>query len=349
MKYHLTTYAARVALLAMLPPPDRAAAADSDLPAWLRGLTITAEIAENVIKPIAIARIEADKEIAIERIRNEEKNRTLRIKNDEDQAKLDRWLSENRITPEQEKHNKLVSKAYYDEKPVTFDTVTNLNLILQDCINLDAIYDREYYKAFVKERCNLSIPEALELKKLHVNTPITGGNAGLLKGGSIPWPLLLKDSFFEGDRQRLEDLLITARDQAIGSPGGVDNDVIKGISDSRLRLEKLLLRFVHERRGAYSGNGIGNMYIDSYRFLKGSLPDFVKMVTQPDAKKYLLGEYSVHGKDIPELVRNMRDNGLRFAKPTPGSENSYTTMYQLLVNYSRALRAAHQEKFQKKD
>jgi hypothetical protein len=56
-------------------------------------------------------------------------------------------------------------------------------------------------------------------------------------------------------------------------------------------------------------------------------------LAQPDAVDYLNGKYKAKGKTVADLVKYMTDNGLQFARATPGAEAAYTTLYHALVAY----------------
>ena len=54
---------------------------------------------------------------------------------------------------------------------------------------------------------------------------------------------------------------------------------------------------------------------------------------QPDAKDLLSGKYDLKVKTVPELVKFMTANGLRFARALPGDEAAYQSLYQAMEEY----------------
>jgi len=78
-----------------------------------------------------------------------------------------------------------------------------------------------------------------------------------------------------------------------------------------------------------------NAYIDAKSFLN-NLSSSVSALQQRDVGNYFTGKYALRVKTVPELVKYMSEQGLRFAPAVPGEEGPYQALYQALVSYDLA-------------
>jgi hypothetical protein len=166
------------------------------------------------------------------------------------------------------------------------------------------------------------------LAKINVTSGKAGANIGLLKEGRLSWPLMLRRKPFAQQRERLNQLVTQALDQA--GRGQVEaetlDEMIRGVAALQRQLVGQL-KATHEE-GIWSPT----IYIDAKNFL-GQFDDALRALQQPDAANYLTGKYAARGKNVGELVKYMTENGLQFAPATPGNETAYTALHRALAGY----------------
>jgi hypothetical protein len=78
-----------------------------------------------------------------------------------------------------------------------------------------------------------------------------------------------------------------------------------------------------------------SMWIDAKGFLS-QFNDALKALQQPEAGQFLKGTFAAKGKTVAELVKYMKDNGLKFApaaQAVPGCRQAYLTLFQYLRDY----------------
>lgn len=169
------------------------------------------------------------------------------------------------------------------------------------------------------------------LAKINVTSGKSGGNIGLLKGGKVTWPLLLRRKVFVRERDTLNQLVNRAVQQA--DQGEIDAEVLEELIVQVSNLQKRL--GTAAREAADAATWTPSMYIDARNFLS-QFDDALRVLQQPDAAKYLSGWYSAKGRTVAELVRNMKENGLRFAPATAGGETAYTALHRAMADFSSA-------------
>jgi tRNA A-37 threonylcarbamoyl transferase component Bud32 len=163
------------------------------------------------------------------------------------------------------------------------------------------------------------------LKRINVAGAKHGGNVGLLKnGGRLNWPPALSGADLKEERERISSLAADAV-KAAGSNKRVDADRLRRMSADIDGLQKQLVRDVAELAPA--------QYIEAKRFLN-QLKDALTILDQPDAASFLNGKYAARGKTVAELVKNMREYGLKFAPAVPGDEAAYVALYRSLAAYA---------------
>jgi hypothetical protein len=169
---------------------------------------------------------------------------------------------------------------------------------------------------------NVPIDEDL-LKRLNVTTG-TGGSVGLLKdGGELRWPLPLQGAEFAEAQKALSRNLANVVQQAkFGNP--VDTATLKDTQADLRRLNETLSRMV--------GDMAPSQYIEAKRYLS-HLEDAVKALQDPNVSNYFTQKWTAKGKTVSELIKNMSDQGLRFAPATPGDEFAYRVLQQRLAAY----------------
>lgn len=169
------------------------------------------------------------------------------------------------------------------------------------------------------------------LAKIHVTSGKGNLNVGLIKGGKIPWPILLKRSLFASNRERLNkfvELLLTEV-----NADALDPDTIDEIYKLLKALEQQLIELARSKDP--SVHFTPAQFIEARRCLS-QLEDAIKALEEPGAINYLNGKFAAKGNSIGELVTYMRENGLQFAPATPGSYEAYAALYQALRDYDIA-------------
>jgi hypothetical protein len=163
------------------------------------------------------------------------------------------------------------------------------------------------------------------LTHINVNSGPTAGNAGLLKdGGRLRWPLPLRAAPYQAGRQELDQLLQKAVKQA-SSGNQVDadalNDMTSAISDINAKIK------------ANIDSLTPNDYSAAKRYLR-ELESGVKMLENPNAPKYLSGQWSASGGTVGQLVSDMSSKGLRFAPATQADQPAYIALQRALAAYA---------------
>jgi len=172
------------------------------------------------------------------------------------------------------------------------------------------------------------------LKRVNVSPSDGRGNIGLLKNeGKLTWPVALSGAEFKEQRERLNSLCQEAVKQAEFN-NAVDAGTIRQMIDDVSAVQKELVRTGRELPPS--------QYIEAKTFLN-NLDSSVSALQQRDVGNYFTGKYSLKGKTIPQVVKYMTEQGLRFAPSVPGEEASYLAIYQALVNYDLAAQPAMAE------
>ena len=191
---------------------------------------------------------------------------------------------------------------------------------------LNALYDdAKKITSIGQESGSPSLDQEL-LAKINVTTGKHDANIGLIRGGKVTWPLLLRRRPFKNDREYLDQLIARALEEA--SHNKMDAEAIEEMLQVIKRLGKELKTLLKSQDEDELCTA--TMYVDSRSFLN-DLTNSVKVLMQPDVGQYLGGRYRAQGKDVAELVRYMGDNGLRFAAATPGSEAAYSALHRALA------------------
>jgi len=157
----------------------------------------------------------------------------------------------------------------------------------------------------------------------HINlTSGVNGNVGLLKS-DLQWPASLQGPQFAEMVKALSQHIPEAVQQAKLNPN-VDAGLLKDINQEVQQMKEILLRNVGEMPSAD--------YIEAKRYLN-QLSEAVVALKDPNVANYLTGKWSAKGKNVAELVDNLRQTGLSFAPATPGDEAAYRALYYALYQY----------------
>jgi hypothetical protein len=178
-------------------------------------------------------------------------------------------------------------------------------------------------------------PVALEPEVLqNINFKVLGGNVGLIRQDRVPWPLVLMDDQFANDREEVERLLLKvkqmARDDQLSARYPQLADTLKELRDRKDNLKTRVIALVKQ----FSPDE----YIQARR-LVGELEDTIKALSRPEEATFLLK--GLPGcKTVPDLVRNMAEQGLRFADAVEGRERYYFILHDALARQSKLLHGA---------
>jgi len=163
----------------------------------------------------------------------------------------------------------------------------------------------------------------------HINvTSRQGTNVGLLKNdGRLSWPFALTGPEFKDERERLTNLSEDVVKQARFA-NRIDAGTLKQMTDDMEKINKSLTRQV--------GDLSPSQYIEAKRFLN-NMNDALRVLQQPDAVNYFNRKYAARGKNVPELVKYMTDQGLQFAPAVPGDEASYVAVQRAMAAWAQAV------------
>lgn len=171
------------------------------------------------------------------------------------------------------------------------------------------------------------LDEAL-VEKINVTSGKAGGNVGLLRGGKVRWPLLLLRSTFAEGREHLELLVAQAYKQAEQQnqiDPGVLSDMIRQVDNLQKKLLNLAMSLGDK------ATWTPTEYVDAKNFLS-QFHDALRALQQTDGVEFFTGKIRAKGKTVSELIRYMKEQGLRFA-PATGNERAYKAVHSAMVDY----------------
>jgi hypothetical protein len=182
------------------------------------------------------------------------------------------------------------------------------------------------YLQFLANKGILGPPVPLSqavLKDINVRLD-KGANIQILKKGStIFWPLATRGP----EQKKLAEYL--AHGVAAAIDGSLDSKLYNAM---RTSLNKV--RAEVNKKSDKEEISI-RAYFDSKYFLD-TLSDSISMLQQPNVAKFLDGTYAARGKNVPELVQNMTDQGVVFGAALQGEEAPYRSLYNSMVTYATA-------------
>jgi hypothetical protein len=174
----------------------------------------------------------------------------------------------------------------------------------------------------LKHGPNLPLDE-YTLKRLNLTDRASRGNAGLLKAGKLHWPLVLQEEPFDKTRRQLElklkDAVATLKEDL-------------PLSAATLRDADALYKTLQDKLNDSVDDLSTGQYIEAKRYLS-QVGDAIRALKSPNAAKQVGDRWKPRGKNVAELVANMRDEGLVFAPATEGDESAYNAMYQALRSF----------------
>jgi hypothetical protein len=161
------------------------------------------------------------------------------------------------------------------------------------------------------------------LPRINVTSGTTTGQAGLLRdGGRLRWPLVLNRPVFAADRQRMDELMDQAVQQA--RSGSTDADTLQGMIDTVNSLSAAIR--------AHIDDFTATDYSRAKVFLR-EIRSTIRALQDPNVANYLTGKWVACGNTVAELVDGMTRQGLRFAPALRGDEPAYTALHRDMVAY----------------
>jgi hypothetical protein len=167
------------------------------------------------------------------------------------------------------------------------------------------------------------------LRRVNVSSGKAGGNAAVFRERRLAWPMLLQDPSFAEERQRADEFVTRAFEEA--TQGRLTLDTVGGLRRCYVDLDK---RLTDVTRSDSLPLWSPTMYFQARQFLH-RLEAALSLMDQEDAPRFLLGTFRVQAKTVAELVRYMTENGLQFAEVTPGDETAYTALHAFLSEQVR--------------
>lgn len=158
-----------------------------------------------------------------------------------------------------------------------------------------------------------------ELRQVAVASAADRINIGLLLTDKLPWPDLLR-----GPSQQKLDMLIPQAVQQVRSRGAVDSGLLSAMQDELEKMSEELGSQVN------SGEITPNQHVQANRFLN-DLRRAIRVFHRPNAADYFNGKIAARGETVPQLVRFMMTNNLRFAPALPGQESAYVDLHRAMV------------------
>jgi hypothetical protein len=163
------------------------------------------------------------------------------------------------------------------------------------------------------------------LQQINVTTGRSPAHVWLLKQERFSWPLALRASAYDNDRQFINSLVAKAL------RGEVDSASVKAMVEAVENLEAGLALIVKDLPA--------RQYVEARRFLR-CLKEELEVLQLPDASLYVNGTYAARGKSVQELIRHMSAHSLRFGPDTTGNEAAYLALHRALVAYDLKAHAA---------
>jgi hypothetical protein len=165
------------------------------------------------------------------------------------------------------------------------------------------------------------------LRKVNFTTG-SGGNVALLRNeGDLKWPQPLQIKDFQEERNKLSTLFADAvKDVKAGK-----NPTAATLKDIKANLQTMQ-KGLDEKITALGPSE----YIESKRYLN-MLEEAYKALQDSNVSNLLGAKNITKSKNVAELIKNMTDQGLRFAPAGPGDEGAYRAMHWALLSYDDAI------------
>jgi hypothetical protein len=168
------------------------------------------------------------------------------------------------------------------------------------------------------------------LRKINFTTG-AGGNVALLRDeAKLRWPqplIRISDKSF-ADHRGLLDILLA---EAVKDVKAGRSSTAATLADIKSHLQQMQEQLDEKIRQLTPSD-----YIESKRFL--NMLDHAHKALQDANVGNLLGNKSIlKSKNVAELIKNMTDQGLRFAPAAPGDEGAYKAVHSALLSYDDSI------------
>jgi hypothetical protein len=213
---------------------------------------------------------------------------------------------------------RLEQVRYYRDTPALNDIYSGiaLNCILQDIQKIE--------RETGLRGPSVTIDEEV-LKQINVSggkAADDGAVAGVLRDGTVHWPLSLQGAKFKKAREQIDSLVPKLIRQALS--GAVDRDDLAEARKAATTIRDELTYII-------SDIGVSE-YVSSSEYLR-QLESSLKIFAGPNPANFFNGVMTAKGKTIGELVDSMGRNGLTFVRAAPGDERAYTVIQRSLATY----------------
>jgi len=164
-------------------------------------------------------------------------------------------------------------------------------------------------------------PETLQQLNLS-STP--GVNVALFKdGGKLRWPFALRDTPFDSDREKTQELVYRAIKETQADE--LSPSTLRELKGKVVSMENTVERMARDMSLQES--------IEARRYID-ELSKAVKSLEHREATASLNKRTVPQGRTVAEVVQYMTRNGLNFVAALPGSEGAYRAMHHYLVSYN---------------
>ena len=161
------------------------------------------------------------------------------------------------------------------------------------------------------------------VKHINLTAGTTYGGVGLLRdGGKLSWPAVLRKSDFDKERNKINEQIQKAVMRA--HAGEVDVGLLDSIGESLKELQTAIDARVQELSPT--------QFIQASRYAR-ELKSSYQVLQQTDVAKFFKPNWTAQGSTVGELVKQLTQQGLRFAPATSGDEPYYTSLHRSLVDY----------------
>jgi len=169
--------------------------------------------------------------------------------------------------------------------------------------------------------------DEIDMAKINFVPEGESGNIGLVrelqKKGDLTWPATLQADAYKDVRETLEQRLVGAVNTLRGGSAPADG----ALQDLKADVTKLM-----DTLNANINELSPSQYIQAKRFLN-QVQDAVTAMSKPEAVNYFNGKFTPKGKNVAELVNNMKEKGLKFAAASPGGESAYRALHHAMAAY----------------
>lgn len=166
------------------------------------------------------------------------------------------------------------------------------------------------------------------IKHIRVTAGDTRGNVGLIQdNGTLDWPESLLGSAFKEPRERISSLMKEAY-KSVTSGNNPSDATLADLVASYRKMQDVLAANVKDLSP--------DLYIEASRYL-GNVKDTITALQDPNIGNQFNSNWAVNARDVAELVRIMREKGLRFNSATQKDEAAYVALYHALASFDAGL------------